>query len=43
LAWLVLSEAPGRGLLGGLVFVVAGAITFGSESLIKAKKREALA
>ena len=43
LAWLVLSEDPGRGLLGGLVFVVAGAITFGSESFIKAKRREALA
>ena len=42
LAWLVLSEDPGRGLLGGLVFVVAGAITFGSESFFKAKKREAL-
>ena len=42
LAWLVLSEDPGRGLLGGLVFVVAGAITFGSESFIKARRRETL-
>ena len=42
LAWLVLSEAPGRGLLVGLVFVVAGAITFGSESFIKARRKEIL-
>ena len=42
-AWLVLSEDPGRGLLGGLVFVGAGAITFGSESFIKAKRRKVLA
>jgi len=43
LAWLVLSEDPGRGLLGGLVFVVAGAVTFGSESFIKSKRRKVLA
>ena len=42
LAWLVLSEDPGRGLLGGLIFVVAGAITFGSQSFIKARKKEIL-
>lgn len=42
LAWLVLSETPGRGLLSGLVLVVGGAIIFGSESFIKARRKEIL-
>ena len=40
LAWLVLDEDPGRGLIAGLVLVCVGAIVFSSESIIKAKKQE---
>ena len=37
LAWLILGEAPGSGLIAGLFFIVAGAIIFGGESYIKAR------
>ena len=38
LAWLILGEDPGSGLIGGLFFIVAGAIIFGGESYIRARK-----
>ena len=38
LAWLILGEDPGSGLIAGLFFIVAGAIIFGGESYIKARK-----
>lgn len=39
LAWLVLSEDPGQGLISGLILVVTGALIFGGESYLKGKKR----
>ena len=38
LAWLILGEDPGSGLIAGLFFIVAGAIIFGGESYIRARK-----
>ena len=41
LAWLILGEDPGRGLIAGLILVCAGAIIFSSESIIKARRHDA--
>ena len=38
LAWAILDEDPGRGLIAGLILVAAGAITFSGESIIKARR-----
>ena len=35
LAWLVLGEDPGRGLIAGVVLVCAGALAYGWESYVK--------
>ncbi|MDP6715278.1 MAG: DMT family transporter [SAR202 cluster bacterium] len=41
LAWLILGEDPGRGLIAGLILVSAGALIFSSESIIKARRQVA--
>ncbi len=38
LAWLILGEDPGRGLIAGMILVCAGALAYGGESYIKAKR-----
>ena len=38
LAWLTLGEDPGSGLIAGLFFIVVGAIIFGGESYLRARK-----
>ena len=38
LAWLILGEDPGSGLIAGLFFIVVGAIIFGGESSLRARK-----
>lgn len=38
LAWAVLGEEPGSGLIIGLILVCMGAIAFSSESIIKARR-----
>ena len=42
LAWVFLDEDPGNGLIVGLVLIVVGAIIFGGESYIKARKTNSL-
>jgi drug/metabolite transporter (DMT)-like permease len=42
LAWVFLDEDPGNGLIVGLVLIVVGAIIFGGESYIKARKTSSL-
>ena len=39
LAWIVLGEDPGSGLLLGLVLIVIGALVHGGEAYLKARKR----
>ncbi len=38
LAWLILGEDPGRGLIAGMALVCVGALTYGGESYIKARR-----
>ena len=38
LAWIVLGEDPGSGLLLGLLLIVIGALVHGGEAFLKARK-----
>ncbi len=38
LAWLILGEDPGRGLIAGMALVCAGALVYGGEAYIKAMR-----
>ena len=38
LAWLILGEDPGRGLIAGMVLVCVGALVYGGEAYIKAMR-----
>ncbi len=38
LAWLILGEDPGRGLIAGMVLVCLGALVYGGETYIKARR-----
>ena len=42
LAWYVLNEDPGNGLIVGLILIVVGAIIFGGEAYIRARKVNSL-
>lgn len=39
LAWLILGEDPGRGLIAGVVLVCAGALAYSGESYLKSRRR----
>ena len=43
LAWLILGEDPGRGLIAGMLLVCAGALVYGGESYVKARRQTAAA